>query len=107
METELIEKRSELYLNNDSEKEEADIPNRIDLSNALFIKWRQWQNRLIVYSYPLFAGSSHDFLSVMYKRWHTWIDRRTSGDKMIAGIEVGWEEEKDNADGAAGDVEAE
>lgn len=45
--------------------------------------------------------------SVIYKRWHTWIDRRTSGDKMIAGIEVGWEEEKDNADGAAGDVEAE
>lgn len=44
--------------------------------------------------------------SVIYKRWHTWIGRRTSGDKMIAGTRAGWEEEKDNADGA-GDVEAE
>lgn len=75
METELTEKRSELYLNNDSVKEKADIPNRIDLSNALFIKWRQGQNRLIVYSYPLFAGSSHDFLSKRYVQAVAYVDR--------------------------------
>lgn len=45
------------------------------------------------------------------KRWHTWIGRRTGGDKVIAGeyreTRAGREEEKDNANGAAGDVEAE
>jgi len=39
VETELIEKRSELCLNNDSVKEKTDISNdRIDFSDALFIK---------------------------------------------------------------------
>lgn len=43
------------------------------------------------------------------KQWHTWIGRR--GDKVIAGTSGdasrGWEEEKDNVNGVAGDVEAE
>jgi len=49
--------------------------------------------------------------NAIHKQWHTWIGRRTGGDKVIAGTSGdasrGWEEEKDNVNGVAGDVEAE
>jgi len=47
--------------------------------------------------------------NAIQKRWHTWVGR-LGEDKVIAGTSgtrAWWEEGKDNANGAAGDVEAE